>query len=288
MTSCTSPRDSAIGLPISRVRSCESASRFSSTRRPSCWIARPRTGAGTAAHPGCAARAARHASTNVPASPSSASATVCGQVRGVRDGETAARSLALRPPPDDRSHGSRHGPMLPRLAIRVFGRSHFRVPGPGADDVNGGGGPDGRSGIRPAADLGGAALARCVLRAGRRARRRRPRWVRRHGRRRHLPPERPREPSASGTLAPAARGTTGCPERCERRSRLVRDVVRTPRLHRAPAGLRVVERERHGDGRGSRREGPGGLARGPRPVEADVARPRRGGAAARARRFARA
>ena len=54
MTSCTSPSDSAYGLPISRVISRASASLFDSTRRPICCTARPRTGAGTAAHVGCA------------------------------------------------------------------------------------------------------------------------------------------------------------------------------------------------------------------------------------------
>ena len=61
--SCTSPSDSASGLPISRVTSAASASLFSSTSRPICAIARPRTGAGVAAQPGWAARAARAAST---------------------------------------------------------------------------------------------------------------------------------------------------------------------------------------------------------------------------------
>src|SRR6187200_3122085 len=75
MTSWTSPRASAYGLPISRVTTRASASLLSSTSRPACWIARPRTGAGTAAHAGCAARAASHAATNVDASPSATPAT---------------------------------------------------------------------------------------------------------------------------------------------------------------------------------------------------------------------
>src|SRR3954452_12448609 len=75
MISCTSPSDSAYGLPISRVTRRESASLFSSTSRPICWIARPRTGGGTSAHAACASRAARQAATKVEASPRSASAT---------------------------------------------------------------------------------------------------------------------------------------------------------------------------------------------------------------------
>ena len=81
-TSWTSPRDSRIGLPISRVISCESASKFSSTSRPSCWIARPRTGAGTLAHAGWAAFARRHASRKVAASASFASTTVSSRWAG--------------------------------------------------------------------------------------------------------------------------------------------------------------------------------------------------------------
>src|SRR4051794_22856873 len=75
MISCTSPSDSAYGLPTSWVTSRERASLLASTSRPTCAITRPRAGAGTAAHPGCAARAARHASSKVWASPSSTSAT---------------------------------------------------------------------------------------------------------------------------------------------------------------------------------------------------------------------
>src|SRR5712691_3046226 len=83
MTSWTSPSDSTKGLPISRVISRASGSLFSSTRRPICWIARPRTGAGVAAHEGWATRAARHASTKVPASPSCASATTSSRRAGL-------------------------------------------------------------------------------------------------------------------------------------------------------------------------------------------------------------
>ena len=49
MISCTSPSASGYGLPISRVTSRASASLLSSTSRPMCAIARPRTGAGTSA-----------------------------------------------------------------------------------------------------------------------------------------------------------------------------------------------------------------------------------------------
>ncbi len=81
-TSCTSPRDSLIGLPISRVRSRASASALSSTSRPRFWIARPRTGAGTRPHPGWAPAARRQASTTVSASASRAVATVSSSREG--------------------------------------------------------------------------------------------------------------------------------------------------------------------------------------------------------------
>src|SRR6266540_533030 len=81
-TSCTSPSDSVNGLPISRVSSVARARLFSSTRRPSCWTARPRTGAGTCAHASCARRAVRQASTNVGASARDASATTSSRCAG--------------------------------------------------------------------------------------------------------------------------------------------------------------------------------------------------------------
>ena len=96
-TSCTSPRDSAIGLPISRVMRRASASRLDSTSRPSCWIARPRTGAGTAAQPGWASRAVRHASSKVPASPRFASAT--------RSSSRAGFAITVIVPPGEPSTG---------------------------------------------------------------------------------------------------------------------------------------------------------------------------------------
>src|SRR5215213_5060670 len=76
MISCTSPRDSTYGLPISRVTRRASASLLFSTMRPIFFITCDRMGAGTAAHSRCAPRAARLACTNVSASPSSTSATV--------------------------------------------------------------------------------------------------------------------------------------------------------------------------------------------------------------------
>ena len=100
MTSCTSPRDSAIGLPISRVISALSASKLSSTSRPNCWIARPRTGAGVAAQPRWASLATRHASRNVSASASAASATTTsrfagfGIVRVVADASTGLPAMS--------------------------------------------------------------------------------------------------------------------------------------------------------------------------------------------------
>src|SRR4051812_27766217 len=85
MISCTSPSASEYGLPISRVTTRASASLLSSTRRPICWIARPRCGAGVCAHASCAARALRHASAKVPASPSWTSATSSSVLAGLTD-----------------------------------------------------------------------------------------------------------------------------------------------------------------------------------------------------------
>ena len=62
----TSPSASAYGLPISAVTSRASASALSSISRPMCAIARPRTGAGTAAQLGCAFLADSAAPTKVP------------------------------------------------------------------------------------------------------------------------------------------------------------------------------------------------------------------------------
>jgi hypothetical protein len=93
-TSCTSPSDSGYGLPISRVMRRASDSLFSSTSRPICWIALPRTGAGVAPHSRCAARAARQASTNMPASPSSASQTTSSRLAGLRDSTRRPSGLA--------------------------------------------------------------------------------------------------------------------------------------------------------------------------------------------------
>src|SRR5829696_3831777 len=59
-----------------------SASMLSSTSRPICWIARPRTGAGTFAHSRWASRAAAQASRNVCASPRRASATTSSRWAG--------------------------------------------------------------------------------------------------------------------------------------------------------------------------------------------------------------
>ena len=85
MISCTSPRDSAIGLPTSRVTSWERASLLVSNRRPTWAITRPRAGAGTFAHSFCAARAARQASANVAASARDTSATTSSVRAGLVD-----------------------------------------------------------------------------------------------------------------------------------------------------------------------------------------------------------
>src|SRR4029079_19018083 len=83
MISWTSPRDSAIGLPTSRVTSWESASLLDSKRRPTWAITRLRARAGTFAHSFWAARAAAHASTNVAASASPTSATTSSSLAGL-------------------------------------------------------------------------------------------------------------------------------------------------------------------------------------------------------------
>ncbi len=82
MISCTSPSDSAYGLPTSRVTSCDSASLLASNRRPTFAITRPRAGAGTAAQAFCASRAARQAATNVAASARRTSATTSEVLAG--------------------------------------------------------------------------------------------------------------------------------------------------------------------------------------------------------------
>src|SRR5215217_2277881 len=97
MISCTSPSDSGYGLPISRVTSRASASLLSSTMRPICLTTLPRTGAGTAAHSRCAARAARQASTNTPASPSCTSQMTSSRFAGLRD-STRSPSARSSPP----------------------------------------------------------------------------------------------------------------------------------------------------------------------------------------------
>jgi hypothetical protein len=102
--SWTSPRDSASGLPISRLTSRARASRFSSTRRPRCLTARPLTGAGVAAQPGCAARAAPQASTKVAGSASSTSATISPVWAGLVEATTRPPS-ARRPPMREASGG---------------------------------------------------------------------------------------------------------------------------------------------------------------------------------------
>ncbi len=83
--SCTSPSDSAIGLPISRVTSAARASLFSSTSRPIWAMARPRTGAGVEAQPGWAARAARAPSTSPSAPAGSYSMTTSSRLAGLRE-----------------------------------------------------------------------------------------------------------------------------------------------------------------------------------------------------------
>ena len=81
--SCTSPRASAIGLPTSRVTSWASASKFASTSRPILAMTCPRTGAGVAPQAGCAAFAARKASTSCSGVASDTSATTSDRGAGL-------------------------------------------------------------------------------------------------------------------------------------------------------------------------------------------------------------
>ena len=85
MISWTSPSASGYGFPISRVTRAARACLLSSTSRPMCAIARPRTGAGTSAHACCASRAARAAVTSSAASPSATSATTSSSRAGLVD-----------------------------------------------------------------------------------------------------------------------------------------------------------------------------------------------------------
>src|SRR5437763_723803 len=107
MISRTSPSASAYGLPTSAVTSRARASAFASTIRPAWPIARPRTGAGTSAQPGCAARAFRQAVTKAVASPSSTSATTsfrrAGFVDWYRISARLRSVLGVQPPDPDRA-----------------------------------------------------------------------------------------------------------------------------------------------------------------------------------------
>ncbi len=176
--------------------------------------------------------------------------------------------------------------MLPRLASRVFQEADFRVAGPGADDVS-----EGRrtrmldQGFEPLRILAGLRShgVSFVLVGGLGA-------AVRGGPVETddvdiVPPGRPAEPSASGALAPAARGTAGCPERSATDDRVSYDTS-YGRLDcmELPSEFASLERERDGDGRRQRRHGSRGVARGPRPLEADVPGPRRCGATPCARR----
>jgi hypothetical protein len=88
--SCTSPRASARGLPTSRVTSRASASAFSDTIRPIAAITCPRTGAGTRAQAGWAARAARQAAANPVASVTDTRATTSARSAGLTESRVPA------------------------------------------------------------------------------------------------------------------------------------------------------------------------------------------------------
>src|SRR6476469_4833068 len=149
--SWTSPSDSGYGLPISRVTRRASDSLFSSTRRPICWIARPRMGAGTAAHSRCASRAASHAATKVEASPRRTSATTSSVFAGLRD-------VAVPPGPSVTAF-----PLTIEATVRVAGAVvdmeptvSARVTSPAVD----------RSLVVVGAGVFGASLARHCSRTG--------------------------------------------------------------------------------------------------------------------------
>ncbi len=92
MASWTSPRDSVMGLPISRVTSWLSASLLARNSSPIAWIASPRIGAGTRAHSACAARARRAAVAMASAPASSTVATTSSRWAGL--GISTVRDVA--------------------------------------------------------------------------------------------------------------------------------------------------------------------------------------------------
>ena len=135
MTSWTSPSASARGLPISRVTIAASAVLFSSTSRERLAIASPRTGAGTFAHAGCAARAARAAATSVSASPSRTRATTSSRFAGLRASRSPPAGAGDGRAVDDRRDlrdCARH------VSSSVFGRSARRVRYQRGEVVGGG------------------------------------------------------------------------------------------------------------------------------------------------------
>jgi hypothetical protein len=100
MTSRTSPSASAYGLPISAVTSLASASALSSTSRPMCAMARPRTGAGTAAQASWAFRAASAAPTKTGASANETSPTTSDSSAGLVLGWVCTPATGLPPTTD--------------------------------------------------------------------------------------------------------------------------------------------------------------------------------------------
>ena len=129
MTSWTSPRASASGLPTSRVTVRASASSLASTRRPTCWTARPRTGAGVAAQAAWAARARPQASTKVAWSPEGDRRDDVAPVGGVAPLDAAAGGPG-RGPSVEQGGEVGHASTLPaRGAAAVLGRSTWRTPG---------------------------------------------------------------------------------------------------------------------------------------------------------------
>ena len=102
MISWTSPSASGYGLPISRVTRRESDSLLASNRRPTSAMTRPRAGAGTAAQPFCAPRAARQAATKPSASVEQHLRHDVGEVRRVGRLQAAAGRVVELAPVDER------------------------------------------------------------------------------------------------------------------------------------------------------------------------------------------
>ena len=288
MTSCTSPRRLGDRLAdLAGDAAARAPPGSSSTSRPSCWIARPRTGAGTAAQPGCAARAARQASTNVPASPRRASATVRERSDGFGTVSRPPGASTRGAPPTIEATVRVMASMLPRLNVRRVRPGDFSVAASRADGRARGGRSCSFRGSNRCASWPGFGPTAC-----------RTCWSEgsappfaavpsRPTTSISCLPDDPQNLAASGARAPTARRAARCPD--------LRDATTacptTPRTAVSTAwscrrSSRALNANAAETRRRERRHRSRGVARGPGPVEADVARPRGSGATARARRRA--